>query len=247
MLIIPVLYILDGRCVALYKGSFDQKEEYFKHPADMARTFERDGASLLYISDLNPKIPGQSIQQKLIEQMVNSVHIPIWLEANFSDIEPMRQFLDKKIQRLVLVSPSLEFLQQALQTFGNDRIIVQILGKQSLLLDSFESNTSEPRPSYVETDVVDYAEKIAASGITEIIYKDKWSEGTMIHPDYDEIDRLILTLGPNVNIYASGGIGDLQHLKLLKKIGAAGALIGKALYEKNFNLTEAIELFEDKP
>lgn len=240
MLIIPVLYLLDGRCVALYKGSFEQKEEYFKHPADMARTFERDGAPLIYIVDLNARDSEGVVQEKLVEQVIHSIKIPVWLEANFKTVESLQKGLNSGAERLVVVSPPLEFFKKTLEVFEPARLIVQILGKQSIVVETFEQPTVEPRPSYVETDVVDYAEKLVALGVQDLIYKDQWSEGTMIHPNYDEVDRLILTLGPKVNIYVSGGIGDLKHLQLLKKIGAAGALIGKSFYERNLDLSEAI-------
>ncbi len=137
MLIIPVIYILDGGCVALYKGSFEQKEEYFKHPADMARTFERDGASILYVVDLNAKISGGVIQEKLIEQIIHSVKIPVWFEADFKNIDSMREALNQGVQRLVLVSPPLEFLEQALAIFGSAQLIVQVLGKRAILVEPF--------------------------------------------------------------------------------------------------------------
>ena len=93
-------------------------------------------------------------------------------------------------------------------------------------------------------DVVDFAEKLIPLGVKEIVYKDERSEGTLIHPNYDEMDRLFLITGNDLKIYASGGISEIKHLLLLKKIGASGAIIGKAFYEKKLSIKEALAAVE---
>ena len=67
------------------------------------------------------------------------------------------------------------------------------------------------------------------------------AEGTLIHPNYDEADRLFQVTGKHLQIYVSGGISEAKHLKILNKIGVAGAIIGKAFHEKLLTVAEAEE------
>ena len=66
----------------------------------------------------------------------------------------------------------------------------------------------------------------------------------MIHPNYDEADRLFQVTGKTLKIYVSGGISEPLHLTTLNRIGIAGAIIGKAFYEKQLTMAEAEEAAE---
>ena len=240
MEIIPVIYVFDGKVVALYKGSLDQKEVYYKSPVTVSQGFERDGAKKLYVVDVNGKMKEEFMQKHDIKLIIEAVKIPIILEATYNSIEDIQEAFDMGISQAVLRSPSVDFIRDAIEKFGPEKIIVQLFAKRSELIEKREKRHSDDY-----TDVVDYAESIIPLGVQTIIYKDQRAEGTLIHPNYDEIDRLFLTVGKNLKIYSSGGISEEHHLKLLKKIGATGALIGKALYERILTISQAEEAVKD--
>lgn len=236
MEIIPAIYVLDGRVVALYKGSIDQKETYGQKPVNFAQKFEREGAKRLYVADINARMRMKIAQHDEIKKVINAVHIPVMLEAVFSTTKDISEGFELGASQIVLRSPSIEFAEAAVSAFGPEKIVIQLFAKRTELIEERE----KLRPDDY-TDVVDYAEKLVPLGVKEIVYKDRRSEGTLIHPNYDEIDRLFLTIGENMKVYSSGGISEPHHLKLLKKIGASGAIIGKALYENKITMKEAME------
>lgn len=225
MKIIPAIYILDGKCVALYKGNYGQKETYHKSPLQMAVSFEKKGAKSLYIVDLNGKVESKFVQKDIVREILGSVSVPIFIEAGFQTAEAIQEALDLGVSYVVLRTPDESFAKMAVSRFGTDKIYVQIYSSGSDLIEKV-------RTKPYATDVVDYAEKLVPLGVKKIIYKDKRSEGTLIHPNYDEVDRLFLIVGKDLEILVSGGVGENKHLIMLKKIGASGAIIGKALYEK---------------
>jgi phosphoribosylformimino-5-aminoimidazole carboxamide ribotide isomerase len=236
MEIIPAVYIFDGKVVALYKGSFKQKEFYYKSPVVIAQNFERDGAKKLYVADLNGHMKEKLMQKNEIKMVIDAVKIPVILEASYQNIEEIKEVFDMGASQAVLKSPPLYFVKEAIDAFGPEKIIVQIFAKRSELIEKREKLRADDY-----TDVVDYAEKLVPLGVKTVIYKDQRSEGTLIHPNYDEVDRLFLIVGKNLKIYSSGGISEEAHLKLLKKIGAAGAIIGKAFYENIITVKQAQE------
>ena len=232
--------MLDGRCVALYKGSFEQVDSYAGKPLDKAKEFESQGSKKIYISDLNGRREKAFIQKELVKEIVDAVQVPVILEAGFSTTEAIQEALDVGANQVVLRSPKLEFVQKVIQTFGPEKIIIQIFANRTELIEDREKKRADDY-----TEVVDYAEKLVELGVKTVIYKDKRSEGILTNPNYDEIDRLFLTTGDDLKIYSSGGISKQHHLKLLKKIGTSGAMIGKALFERKISIREAQNAVQD--
>lgn len=235
MQIIPAIYLYNGKAVALYKGNIDQIDTYYKSSVTYAEEFERAGAKRLYIADINARLDGGIIQEAEVKTIINAVKIPVMLEAYFNTTKDIQDALNLGAAQVVLRSPTIEFAEAAVSAFGPEKVVIQIFAKRTELIEKREKK----RPDDY-TDVVDYAEKLVPLGVKEIVYKDERAEGTLIHPNYDEIDRLFLTVGKDLKIYSSGGISEEHHVKLLKKIGAAGAIIGKALYEKTITLQQAM-------
>ena len=236
---IPGNHILDGMCVALYKSSFEQKETYFRSPLQMAENFARQGAEKILLADLNGKMKKTFEQREIIGQVIKNIKIPVLVEAGFGNTEDIQAALDLGAAQVILRSPAPDFVRTVIEKFGAEKIVIELQSKGSELI-----NGGKTRPDQV-IDVVDYAEKLVPLGVKNIIYKDERSEGTMIHPNYDDVDRLYLTTGRDLKIYVAGGISDPAHLRLLKKIGASGAVIGKAFYEKRLTVAEAQAAVKD--
>lgn len=244
MEIIPAISVLKGHCVALYKGSYEQKSTYFKTPMEMLHYFEREGAQKIHVTDLDGCEKCTFEQRDLMQRLAASASVPLQLESGFTTLEEIETGFRLGYSKIVLRACAYPIIKSALDTFGPDKIIIDIQGRRAELIEANSSlgasaSTSVREPSSIPTDVVDFAEELIPLGVKEIIYKDQFSEGTLIHPNYDEIDRLFLITGQSLKIYAAGGISEVKHLQLLKKIGAAGAIIGKAFSEKILSLREA--------
>jgi len=233
MEIIPAIYILDGKCVSLYKSSFEQKETYYRDPLEMARSFEKQGAGALYLVDLDGKQDNTFVQKELFGRIGKKVSIPIWIEAGFSSLEEVQAAFDLGCERVVVRPVATFLVESAIKRFGAEKIEVLIQAKGGGMV-------GVEKKSYEEAaDVIDYAESLIPLGVKTVVYRDERSEGTLIHPNYDEADRLFQVVGKDLKIYVSGGISEPKHLRMLSKIGISGAIIGKAFYEKILTVGEA--------
>ncbi len=230
MEIIPDIYILDGQCVALYKSSYEQKETYFKSPLEMARYFERGGAKKIYLTDLDGKRDNTFRQRDIVKKITETLEIPVIIETGFGSLDEIREAFALGVSRVVIRPVANALIREAIREFGAEKIMVLIQAKGSELIDGSPETAD---------DVVDYAESLVPLGVKNVVYKDERSEGTLIHPNYDEVDRLFLITGKDLSIYVAGGISEAKHIRLLKKIGAAGAIIGKAFFEKIITIEEA--------
>jgi phosphoribosylformimino-5-aminoimidazole carboxamide ribotide isomerase len=235
MEIIPAIYIMDGKCVALYKSSYEQRETYYRDPLEMARSFEKQGAQSLYLVDLDGKRDNTFRQKELFARIGEKVQIPLWIEAGFGNMDDIQAAFDLGCERVVIRPVSTHIIEEAIKKFGADKIAVLIQAKGGGVI-------GVEKKSYEEAvEVVDYAELLIPLGVKTVVYHDERSEGTLIHPNYDEADRLFQVTGKKLKIYISGGISEAKHLKMLDKIGVAGAIIGKAFYEKILTISEAEE------
>lgn len=234
-----MVYVLDGRCTTLYKGDYGQTKTYPGAPGEWASRFAAQGAKRICLADLNARKNGRFLQKDLFKEIIGKLEIPVMVEASFPDVDSVKKALDIGAAQVILRSPTYEFAGEAVKTYGPGKIIVQIFARRDELIEPREKKNADDF-----TDVVDYAEKLIPLGVKTVIYKDRRSEGILTHPNYDEIDRMYLTCGADLAIYSSGGISEIHHLKLLEKIGARGALIGKALFEGTLSLREALAAFD---
>jgi phosphoribosylformimino-5-aminoimidazole carboxamide ribotide isomerase len=233
MEIVPAIYLLNQQCVALYKGSFEQKDVYRRSPLEYVRQFIEEGASSLLIVDLDKSEFGTDVNKDLIREIREATDIPLILAGRIRTMEAIDEAFDNGMNYVVLGVSAEAVYKDSLKKYGADKIIVGVKAKGDEVL------TDQKRDFPLR--VIDFAERLPEFGFKKILYKDVWKEGTEIHPNYDEIDR-ILRMTP-LEVYASGGIGRPKHLKTLKEIGVKGAVIGKALYERDIDLAESIQNF----
>lgn len=236
MLIIPGLYIERGKAVSFYKGhDNEQKKTYRKSPLNLAREFQAQGASLLHLTDLDGSTNGEPINLKLIGQICDALMIPVEVGGGIRTIRDIKILFELGVSRVILGVSALNLIPQALDQYGPECIVFGIKARQHRV----ESDSLPPESD----EVVEIAEQAAALGIRNIVYKDMEKEGTLYHPNYDDVDRLIALL-KSVNIFSSGGIVALDDLRILDEIGAKGALISRAFIEHELSLAECREMYE---
>lgn len=224
MEIIPTIPILDGQTVGFYKGDAEQKEIFNKTPLEYAKQFVREGAKSIYIVDLDGSNEDEIIKIR------SEIDIEIICAGKIRTLEKVKYLFENEINRIVLGVAAEPIYKDAINQYGADKIIIGIKAKGDEVL------TEVKRPFPLR--VIDFAEKLPDYGVKYILFKDMWKESTMVGPNYDEVERM-LNMTP-LKVYASGGIGKMKHLDILKKIGTEGVVIGKALYENDLNLEDLL-------
>ncbi len=232
--IIPAIDLMHGRCVRLYKGAYDQKTEYFVSPPEQARIFEEEGGDLLHIVDLDGAKAGKPKNLKTIAKIRENISIPIEVGGGIRSIESAEELFEAGVDRIILGTLAIEqpeLLKEFLAKFGSERIVVGLDAREGgvkLATRGWEEKT--------DLDVIDFAEELKKIGVERIIYTDIARDGTLTFPNFDVNERLVNTTG--LKVIASGGVTDIEHLKILRKIGCEGAILGKALYENKISLVE---------
>lgn len=238
MLIIPAIDLQDGCVVRLVQGRLDKKV-YSRDPVKTARHWTKQGAELLHLVDLDGAISGTIRNLKAVKEVVKNAGVPVQFGGGARKLETIRALLGLGVWRVVLGTKAIEdraFLARAFKLFGN-RIIVGIDAKDNNLL------TKGWRSCEKGKDILTFANRLKKIGFRELIYTDTLKDGTLRGPNIKGVRKLLKQTG--MRIIASGGVScldDIRRLKALEKEGLAGVIIGKALYEGKFTLTQALKL-----
>lgn len=239
MLIIPAIDIKDGCVVRFVQGRLDKKT-YSRDPLKTAKHWIKQGAKLLHIVDLDGAMNGRIKNLDIVKEIARNVDVPIQFGGGVREIKTIRGLLDYGIYRVILSTKVIEdkvFLKKAFSEF-KDGIIVSVDAKaDKILIRGWRQS------SYNIKDVLTFANTLKDMGFKQLIYTDTLKDGTLKGPNIKGIKNLLKETG--LSIIASGGISsldDIPKLRLLEKYGLAGIIIGKALYEGKFTLTQAIKL-----
>ncbi len=231
--------MIHGKCVRLYKGSFEQKTEYSISPVAQSRIFENEKADRIHIVDLDGARAGESRNLRTIAKICGSVKIPIEVGGGIRRIADAEKLFEIGVDRIILGTLAVEqpdLLAEFLAEFGSEKIVVGLDAREhglKLATRGWEGET--------EIDVLDFAEKLEKMGVSRIIYTDIARDGTLTFPNFDVNERLVATT--KLKVIASGGVTDLAHLEILKRVGCEGAILGKAIYENKISLAEIREKF----
>lgn len=236
MIIYPAIDIKGGKCVRLVQGRASEETVFGNDPVQMAKSWEDQGAQYLHVVDLDGAFDGQSPNEAIIREISKTVSIPVQLGGGIRTVEKIQRYLDEYcISRVILGTAAVEdpaLVKEAANKYGN-RIVVGIDAKQG---------RAAIKGWVQETDIAaaDLALNMKALGIDTIIYTDIAKDGMMSGPNLKETEEMIHKTG--MNIIASGGISRLEDLENIKKIGASGLIVGKALYTGAIQLSDALKI-----
>lgn len=241
MLIIPAIDLKDGEAVRLYKGDYNQKTVYSKHPETLAKQFEDMGATFLHVVDLDGAKDGKAKNLETIQKIRNHTTMKIELGGGIRDMKTVALYLNEVgIDRVILGTAALqdpEFLKAALRQYGSERIVVGVDVKNGFVSTAGWLETSQM--PYLE--FIQYLESI---GVTYIVATDISKDGTLMGPNFNMYDQIDQT--SNIKFVVSGGIKDFQNIKDVHDKGYYACIVGKAYYEKKVDLKETIKCLQNE-
>ncbi|MDD4979861.1 MAG: 1-(5-phosphoribosyl)-5-[(5-phosphoribosylamino)methylideneamino]imidazole-4-carboxamide isomerase [Candidatus Omnitrophica bacterium] len=238
MLIIPAIDLKDGCVVRYTQGRFDKKV-YSRDPLKTARHWQKQGARLIHIVDLDGAISGKPKNLDIVKKIVKEIDVPVQFGGGVRNEIIIKTLLDCGIWRIILGTKAVEdkgFLEKSFKKF-KDKIIVSLDAKANrVLAKGWQSNSAS-------VDILKLACRLKQIGFKQVIYTDILKDGTLKGPNIKGIKSIIKETG--LGVIASGGISslaDISKLRLLDKKELVGVIIGKALYEGKFTLAEAIKI-----
>jgi phosphoribosylformimino-5-aminoimidazole carboxamide ribotide isomerase len=231
MIIIPAIDLRSGRCVRLLEGKAGTETIYADDPLEQARVFLRDGAVRIHVVDLDGAFDGESKNREVIEQLARIA--PIEVGGGLRERTSVARVLELGARYAMIGTLAAE--QPALFRELCAEFPAQIIAA----IDA--KNGKVAVRGWVETTALDAAElakRCEADGAAAIIYTDIARDGTGRGINVEQTEAIARAV--NIPVYASGGVHRLDDLRALKSTKLAGAIVGRAIYEKTLDLAEAI-------
>ncbi len=237
MRIYPAIDIKDGKCVRLLKGQFDKVTVYGNNPAQMAKKWEDEGGEFIHVVDLDGAKHGHGVNAEIITEICKSVKVPVQTGGGIRTMDDIEKKLSCGVSRVIIGTSAVrdaEFVRKAVEKYG-DKIVIGIDAKDGMVAVEGWEEVSE-------FGAVEFAKKMESLGVKTIIYTDIATDGTLAGPNVAAMREMVENT--SMDIIASGGIGNIEHIKSLIPTGVEGVIVGKALYTDSVKLDDAISIGE---
>ncbi|MEG3436272.1 1-(5-phosphoribosyl)-5-[(5-phosphoribosylamino)methylideneamino]imidazole-4-carboxamide isomerase [Pannus brasiliensis CCIBt3594] len=236
MEVLPAIDILEGKCVRLYQGDYQQSRVFNENPVTVALQWVEQGATRLHLVDLDGAKEGKSVNLPTIEAIVRAVDIPVQVGGGLRDVAGASNLFNIGVEYAILGTIAVEnpdLVSELSQRFPK-RILVGIDARGGKVATRGWLETSE-------VEAIDLARRMASRGVAGIIYTDIHRDGTLTGPNLPALRELAEAI--EIPVIASGGVSsltDLLSLLGLESIGVTGVIVGRALYTGEVDLGEAI-------
>jgi len=234
MLIYPAIDLLGGVCVRLYQGNYDSVTRFSDDPLRTARSFVEQGAEALHIVDLDGARNGTPVHALLIDRIVSSVDIPVQVGGGIRTIEHLSAYLQSGVHRVLVGTMAVSeqaWLADAVAEYGPNRVAAALdVRDGEVVINGWLTGSGR------ESECV--ADSLKEIGIETLLYTDTRRDGTLTSVDVEGTSMLIES---GFNVIAAGGVSSVTDIRRLRLAGAAGAVIGSALYSGRIALNDALE------
>jgi len=238
MQVIPSVDIMRGRCVQLVGGMPGTGKEY-GDPVEVAQRWVAEGANYLHIIDLDAAMGiGDNFEQ--VAEVLANARVNAQVGGGIRTIGRACEFLGIGADRVILGTAAVknpELVKELVELAGGARVVVALDAKVGkVAIEGWRTQTDK--------SVFGAAKEFERMGVGALLFTSVDVEGKMAGVAVDEIRKLVGAV--KIPVLASGGVGSLDDVFMVKEAGAAGLIVGMALYESKFTLKQAMEAGGDE-
>ena len=231
----PAIDIRHGRVVRLSQGEATRQTVYGDDPVAVAGRFADEGADWIHVVDLDRAL-GDGDNLAIVGRIVARAggQVRVQLGGGLRTIDAVREGLEQGVTRIVLGTAAVlepAMIPAAVAAAGADRIAAGIDARDGRVTIRGWTETSDLTPETL-------AWRVVGAGVRTLVYTDVARDGMLAGADLEGARRLRTT---GADVVASGGIAGLEDIVTAREAGLAGVIVGRALYEGRFRLSEALD------
>ena len=234
--IIPAIDMIGGECVRLTQGDYDRKTSYYKDPLEVALRYADCGIRRLHLVDLDGAKASHPVNLAVLERIVLRTPLEVQYGGGIKSKEALEAVFSSGAKRAIcgsIAATQPDMFSRWLADFGPQRMVLGADTRDGLIsINGWQQAAT--------MGVEELIEHFRPAGLSQVICTDIARDGMQTGPNVEATRKLIEQTG--MNIIGSGGVGQLSDLYALRDAGCAGAIVGKALYNGNFTLAEALKL-----
>ncbi|MBU9809567.1 1-(5-phosphoribosyl)-5-[(5-phosphoribosylamino)methylideneamino]imidazole-4-carboxamide isomerase [Rahnella sp. C60] len=244
-MIIPALDLIEGSVVRLHQGDYGQQRDYGNDPLLRLQDYQQQGAQVLHLVDLTGAKDPAARQIPLLTQLLAGVCVPVQVGGGIRNAQDVEALLKAGATRVVVGSTAVKdpaTVQGWFSRFGADALVLALdvridaEGTKNVAISGWQENSNIT----LEQVVGQYL----PFGLKHVLCTDISRDGTLAGSNV-ELYREVTARYPQVAFQASGGIGSLDDIAALRDSGVEGVIVGRALLDGKFNVTEAISCWQN--
>jgi phosphoribosylformimino-5-aminoimidazole carboxamide ribotide isomerase len=229
MKVLAAIDIMKGEVVRLTKGDQATKKIYSNDPVEVAKKWEKDGADMLHIIDLDAALGNELNNLSTISEILHSVNIPVQIGGGIRHVEYFEKIASMGFSKIVIGTMAYRNLDEIRMLSKNysDKIVIsldEING--NVMINGWRSSSN-----YKIEDAIDKFNKL---GINIFLLTSIVKDGTLSGPDVVTLNSI--NTDRTSKIIASGGISSLIDVIRVRSIGCDSVILGKALYEERLDI-----------
>ena len=233
MEIIPAIDIIDGKCVRLTQGDYEQKTIYNENPLEVAKAFEGAGLKRLHLVDLDGAKEGTVKNWVVLQQIAANTTLSIDFGGGIKQDKDLKIVFESGAAYATIGSLAVkqrDVFVSWLNEYGADKFLLGADVKSEKIAVAGWLETTD-------IDIYDFLNDYVEHGIQQVFCTDVSKDGKLEGPSLDLYKKVIEQF-PSLWFIASGGVSSMDDLYALKSIGCAGAIVGKAIYEGRIQLKD---------
>jgi phosphoribosylformimino-5-aminoimidazole carboxamide ribotide isomerase len=235
MIVYPAIDVRGGQAVRLVEGDYSRETVFDLDPVDPARRWAEGGAEWIHIVDLDGARDGIRTNAGVISRIRESVPLKLQLGGGLRTMDDIHAVADLGIDRIIIGSAAIsnpELVTEAVATYG-DRIAVGLDARDGKL-------AAQGWLHQTDMDAIEAAKRFTSVGVRHIIFTDIHRDGKLLGPNIEALQEMIAAV--SADIIASGGVGTPEDVRAIRDTGAAGVIIGAALYRETVTLPEVLAI-----
>ncbi len=239
----PAIDLRGGRCVRLYQGDYDRETHYGDDPVRQALAFAAAGAPWIHVVDLDAARSGEATNRDVIAAICDAVDVPVQSGGGVRSVDAAAALADAGVARVVIGTAALEQPELVAAVAARQPVAVGLDARGSdLAAHGWEVSSG--------LDLTTVARQFAEVGVAAFVVTEIARDGTLEGPSIEQLSSVLAALaefgGNAPGVIASGGVGTVDHIRDLDELTVdtarlVGIIMGRALYEGAFTLSEALE------
>ncbi|MBO4720981.1 MAG: 1-(5-phosphoribosyl)-5-[(5-phosphoribosylamino)methylideneamino]imidazole-4-carboxamide isomerase [Prevotella sp.] len=240
--LIPAIDIIDGQCVRLTKGDYDQKTVYRDSPAEVAKEFEEIGFRRLHVVDLDGAKSKHIVNDAVLKAITTETDLVVDFGGGIKTDEDIEKAFAAGASMVTVGSIAVtrpDLFMGWLEKYGPERIILGAdVRHGKISINGWKEDSTE--------DLLPFLRKYIEAGVRKVLCTEISKDGTLSGPAI-RLYCKVMEAYPELHLIASGGVSSLDDIKALDAAGIPAVVFGKAIYEGRINLHELITLNPSTP
>lgn len=235
--LIPAIDIIDGKCVRLTKGDYNQKTVYNDSPADVARQFEDMGFKRLHVVDLDGAKSKHIVNDHVLKAITDATNLKIDFGGGLKTDDDLKKAFEAGASMVTIGSIAVtkpELFLNWLEEYGADKLILGAdVRNGKISINGWKEDSAE--------ELLPFLKQYVDHGVKNVLCTEISKDGTLQGPAI-ELYRQIMDAYPTLRLIASGGVGCTNDIRNLNDSGIPAVVFGKAFYEGKINIEELWQL-----